>query len=357
VAYAQRRELITRLEEIRGSRVLCYFMSDRLTHPAGLPFNTQLGNEAQLFFIDKLRTIGSARNLDLFLYTRGGDINAVWPLVSLLREHCEHLTVIVPFRAHSAGTLICLGADEILLTGRSELSPIDPTTGNQFNPADPANPHNRFGISVEDVSAYFNLSKTTGIEQEPFRVEIFKELTRMVHPLALGNVQRVTLQIRELARRLLALHMNEETDTVKIDGIINSLTVKFYSHLHAITRKEAIRLLGDWVHLPTDEEEPVIWDLFNSYAEVLELRKTFSVPEVMGDTQTRDTLINAGFIENGESSHIYSTLIRIIQRNNLPPGVQLQVPPGGAIPLLPWATRAYDFDIKQTGWKVNEEEI
>ena len=55
--------------------------------------------------------------------------------------------------------MIALGADEIVMSNLSELSPIDPSAANVFNPPDPMNPQNRIPISVEDVMAYFDLAK------------------------------------------------------------------------------------------------------------------------------------------------------------------------------------------------------
>jgi hypothetical protein len=356
----QRRDLISQLEKARNSRVLSYFLSDRETFPLGVPgYSTLLGTEPQLLFIDQLRSIGRTRQIDLFLYTRGGDTNAVWPLISLLREYCERLTVIVPSRAHSGGTLICLGADEVVMTQFAELSPIDPTVGNQFNPVDPRNPQNVLGISVEDVTAYFDLckGKDVGIKDERNLLEALKELTAKVNPLALGNVQRVYLQIRMLAEKLLLLHMDSKHDADKIKKIIEALTTKFYSHVHAITRKEAIPLLGDWVRSPTEEEEPIIWELFDSYAETLELRNRFNLPQVMGDEATHDLRVIGAFIESRELAHIHILELKVMQRPNFPPGVQVQVPPGQALPLVPWAGRAYDFGIRAMGWRVNSEGV
>src|SRR5207302_2220728 len=122
-----------------------------------------------------------------------------------------------------------------------------------------------------------------GITSEPFKLEVHKELTRLVHPLALGNVQRVYQQIRKLARNLLSLHLDEQSNSQRIDSIITALTETFYSHLHAISRKEAISLLGDWVRPPTNEEGSAIWALFDSYSRDLELRSKFNVPALMGD--------------------------------------------------------------------------
>ncbi len=119
MGYTQRQKIIQELQEKRNSKVITYFMSDRRAYPDGwtLPaLSTRLGTEAQPFIYDQLRALGKADNLDLYLYTRGGQTDSVWALVNLLREYKnQRLTVLVPFRAHSAGTLICLGADHVLM--------------------------------------------------------------------------------------------------------------------------------------------------------------------------------------------------------------------------------------------------
>lgn len=358
MGFSDRRDLILQLEKVRDSRIISYFLSDRETHPPGIPgYSTQQGTDSQLFFIDQLRSIGKTRQIDLFLYTRGGDTNSVWPIISLLREYCEKLTVIVPFRAHSSGTIMCLGADEIVMTEFSQLSPIDPMTGNLFNPTDPRNPQSQIGISVEDVVSYFDLCKTAGIKEEQYLIDVLKELTGKVHPLALGNVQRVYQQIRELARKLLSLHMNTKDKAKKIDEIIEALTEKFFSHVHAITRKEAVLLLGDCVKAPTEEETPIIWNLFNSYAGTLELRSKVNLPAIMGDNPTLDLKVSGAFIESAGLSHIHTLDLRVIQRPNLPPNIQIQAPPGAPLPLVPWLSRTYEFNINRMGWQINEEGV
>lgn len=357
MAYSERKSLISALEGVRGSRVITYILSDRETFPPQVPgFSTQIGSDAHFFFVDQLRRIGKQENLDLLLYTRGGATDAVWTLVSLLRERCKKLTVIVPFRAHSSGTLLCLGADEVIMTDQAELSPIDPTTGNQFNPVDPSNPQRQFGISVEDVAAYFDLSeKRAGITNEANKLEVLKELTSKVHPLALGNVQRIYRQIRRLAEQLLKLHMDGHTKKKRIGQIIRALTEEFYSHLHTITRREAAPLLGNWVRPPSEAEATPIWNLFSSYSEALQLHSRFNLPEYMGDEQVRDLTVPGGFIESTELSYVHFTSMKVIQRPNLPQNVQVQVPPGSSIPLVPWASRLYEYFIQSISWKSNSE--
>lgn len=312
-----------------------------------------MAGEPHLLFLDLLNEIGHVEQIDLFLYTRGGATESVWPMITSIREHCSRFSVLVPFRAHSAGTLLCLGADEVVMADGAELSPIDPTTGNQFNPRDPTNPGNQYGISVEDVFAYFKLSEDLAkIKEEPLRLQVFQQLTQQVHPLALGNVQRVYLLIRSLAQRLLALHLPDK-DAEKIGRMIQGLTTEFYSHVHAISRQEAIELLGGWVREPLEKEAGPIKSLFDAYASTLGLRERFNLPEYMGDEPTRDLHVLGAFMETAASSYTYTTDVTVMQRPNLPEGVQVQVPPGQPIPLVGWVGRAYDYGFQRMGWMRN----
>ncbi len=56
----------------------------------------------------------------------------------MLRMFCDELEVIVPARARSAGTLMCLGADKVVMTKQATLGPIDPSLTGPLNTS--ANP-------------------------------------------------------------------------------------------------------------------------------------------------------------------------------------------------------------------------
>ena len=59
------------------------------------------------------------------MQTPGGDIDAAFNTVKLLRHSSEIVNILVPLFSKSAGTLICLGADKLILTTLSELGPLD----------------------------------------------------------------------------------------------------------------------------------------------------------------------------------------------------------------------------------------
>lgn len=69
---------------------------------------------------------GSTADLHLMLNTLGGDGEAAIRMVRQVQLRCERLTVLVPNRAKSAGTLLTLGAHRIIMGPTSDLGPIDP---------------------------------------------------------------------------------------------------------------------------------------------------------------------------------------------------------------------------------------
>ncbi|MHA6881755.1 SDH family Clp fold serine proteinase [Ralstonia pseudosolanacearum] len=63
---------------------------------------------------------------DLFIQTPGGNVDATEKLIGILRQRLKSWRVIVPSWAKSAGTVIALSGEKILLGINSELGPIDP---------------------------------------------------------------------------------------------------------------------------------------------------------------------------------------------------------------------------------------
>lgn len=68
-------------------------------------------------------------NVDLIIQSSGGDIHASYLMMSMLRGRMNEgkgtLTACVSSRAQSAATLLCIGADEILLGELGSLGPLD----------------------------------------------------------------------------------------------------------------------------------------------------------------------------------------------------------------------------------------
>src|SRR5208337_1150406 len=124
-------------------------------------------------------------------------------------------------------------------------------------------------------------------------------------PLALGSVYRAKEQIKMLARKLLEFHMKGEGETAKIDGIVTALTRELYSHDYVITRTEAKNLLGLKIAHCSDELEGAIMDLFQQYAEDLELRNAYSPEAALGTQTTKVVTLDRAFIESADRTFVF----------------------------------------------------
>src|SRR5437868_3425052 len=65
------------------------------------------------------------KNAILFLVTNGGDPDAGFRIARALSHYYGSFKIMIPMECKSAGTLVCIGASELILGDRSELGPLD----------------------------------------------------------------------------------------------------------------------------------------------------------------------------------------------------------------------------------------
>jgi hypothetical protein len=273
VPRATRKSLIEKLQSARGNRLtVTYVTSTRAGH------EIQIADDAFRIIYDHLEAGRElAKNgVDLFIYSNGGSGTVPWRIVSLIRQYSKDLSVLVPYHAFSAATLIALGANKIVMHKMGCLGPIDPSVANIFNPPHPLAPGQLAPISVEDVTAFFKLVKDdVGITHEDELVQALVALTDKIHPLAIGNVQRHHNQSRLMARRLLRLHM-EKSEEHEIEQLIDNLKSNLFYHGHPINREEAKNDLNLKAEAPTADVEQLMWDLYLAYEDDLKLKEPFN---------------------------------------------------------------------------------
>lgn len=116
-----RKAQLKRISEIRGRDVLVYASNWSSNIPNApisidpsdvLPFNDQLSNL-------------HSKDIDIILETPGGVAEIVEDFVNLIRKNHDHVGIIVPGTAKSAGTIFAMAADELLMGSLSALGPID----------------------------------------------------------------------------------------------------------------------------------------------------------------------------------------------------------------------------------------
>jgi hypothetical protein len=179
-----------------------------------------------------------------------------------------------------------------------------------FNPLDPTNPQNRIPISVEDVMAYFDLAKNKfGIKGDEELAKIFTkfiEANPQIHPLALGNVNRIHNLIRILAKRLLNSRKKQNKED-EVEKIVDYLTEKLYSHQYLIGRKEAVDDLGIESIVHTDDTlTKAMIDLYEEYNKELEFGKMWNPDNELGLNVVQNRKdYKIAFIESSNLSNYY----------------------------------------------------
>lgn len=315
-----RLELIKEIEKERDSAVICYATGDRESRVPRVSLKTQIGEDVIPILFGHLELIGKKDNIDLFLYTRGGDMVVPIRIVKLIRNYCKKFSVLIPYRAHSAGTLIALGADEIVMTKLGELTPVDPTAERHpFNPRDPSDPKKLLPISVEDVRSYILFAKDELKAERGEITDLYSKMTNQsypspihLHPLALGNVYRAQRMIRILAERLLNLHMDMKNPSVKktVDRIVKEITSDICVHNYPIYRDEAKALRLNIV-FPNGKLEGMLWNIYDRYAKDMELTKSFNPMEVLGQDNSKNIKYGAAYIESLRAQDTFYYDIRI----------------------------------------------
>jgi hypothetical protein len=330
----RRREIISRIQDTRKSKVVCYITGDRLN------LETRIASDCHSLVFNHLRQIGTSEEIDLFLYTPGGVTVAGWGLVHLIREFCKKFVVLVPFRAWSCGTLICLGADEIVMGRLGQLGPIDPSTNTPFNPPVPGfapAPHHTLPVNVEDIVSFIDLAKKEiGLKSDSGRVAALNNLSKInpYAPLAVGAAHRIRPQIVKLATGLLRLHMGKQRR--QIDRIVDVLAKKLGSHDYLIGRKEA-KEIGLKVTDSPIELENLMWDLYSEYEHLMELNTPYLPGTFLGQQQSATGTFIRGAIESELMTHLFRTVRQVNQVVITPP-------------VVPAPTRGYQENVIEEGW-------
>lgn len=318
MGHKNRLQLISQLEDKLNTALICYITGDREN------LSTRIAPDIIRVFYRHLEVIGKREKISLLLYTRGGDVLTPWRLVNLIREYCRYFSSLVPFRAYSAGTLICLGANEILMGKMGELSPIDPSVANAFNPSDPQHQAAKIPVSVEDVTSFLALAQETGgLKQQEQLAQVFLRLADTVHPLALGNVHRNYSLIRALANKLLELHLGDSYLEYS-EKIVHHLTTGLHAHNYLITRFEAKNNLKLNIVEPSPEVEKLMWVLYENYESDLQLLNPFNPVLLLEEQEQQiDFEATGGIIESLHKLDIFNFEGRITRQARSNP----EVPP------------------------------
>src|SRR5262249_3913635 len=149
------------------------------------------------------------------------------------------------------------------------------------------------------------VKERAGLTDQQALAEAIKPLADKLNPWVLGQISRVYLHIREVARKLLTSRgKRDASEEQRIQVIIETLAEKTYQHGHAIGRREA-KEIGLNITNPNPTLEGLMWDLFCAYEKEMALRdpldpRTF-VPSDKDQHSEENVLM--GCIESAGLSH------------------------------------------------------
>ena len=224
ILFTKTQALITEIDGLLGGPLIVYWTN----------FQGSVCDNDVVALYEILQKVGPQETLYLFIKSHGGSGEASLRLVSLLRQYCRRLVVLVPLQCASAATMIALGANEIHMGPMAYLTAVDTSLTHDLSPLDRDN--NRVSVSLDELTRVICLWRA---EQADTKENPYKMLYEYVHPLVIGAVDRAESLSIMLCKSLLAYHVTNEATA---DQIANALNARYPSHDYPILLEEARNL-------------------------------------------------------------------------------------------------------------------
>jgi ClpP class serine protease len=251
-----RQELIRRIEQhekAAGRRLLLYVAN--VEHP-----NSSLSSADIVPLGDALASLGQVDKLDLLLHTTGGSGDMAEKFVEMCRRHCRgQFRVIVPNMAKSAGTLIALGADAILMGYCSELGPIDPQIAIVV------------GNRTQMVSAWTFIRTRDQLQEKTQQAmaagenpAVYLQQLAAIDPVFVTHCEQLMTFARQLVRKFIAnRHGESELGTEWADKVVGFLSnvEEHISHGRLILARELKQHCVPPLQVEELSEDNALWQL------------------------------------------------------------------------------------------------
>jgi hypothetical protein len=264
--WSKTQEIINQIENKTNSKVIAYYM-----HPSAT-----INNEDVDFFYTHIRDLQSEVPVILILVSNGGSGTAAWRIANLLKNYCNHLTVVVPSRCASAATLLSLSAEKILFGPAGYLTAIDTSLTHALNPRqnDRSQP---VPVSVDQVNR-IKKSIEDDLKNHSSSKSLSEILFDKIHPLVLGELERTSNLSKMIARNMLSLRTDKLADE-DIEKLVDILNDSFPTHGYPIVLKEAIQIGLPAEQLPK-ELSYLAWELIKLYSLISKKTITNITPDL-----------------------------------------------------------------------------
>lgn len=258
----KRLSLLKSIEKMRDSRLISYISYSPIDDYVLVPLYKQLCS------------IGKTERIDLFLNSYGGAVDTPYKIVNLIREFCDKFSVIIPFVAKSAATMVAIGSDEIVMGPISELGPIDPLVRHPL--------YNDLWVPVQSIRLCIDFmeEKLAQSKDSKITASVLYPISNKLDPWILGDYEKSIKASYQYAEALLENNMfKENKDKVKL--VTKTMTEKYFSHGYCINRKEALNDLGLNIVYADGDMWHLIWALYLAYDDYMQGKNYSSVMETV----------------------------------------------------------------------------
>lgn len=271
MSYSERLALYEDIESMRERPLICYVTSIR--PQAG----GSIAADAIPELIKQINEIPKEyHKVDFLVVSNGGDPITIARVISLLRERFEKVSVLLPYVAYSAATLLALGADEIIMHPFSNLGPVDPQL--TVNKPRQGGGVDTITFGTEDMRNYFAFVRSeVGITDQKEVTKAFELLCKEVGAIPMGIAKRSAQLTLALGEKLLSLHMK---DGSQVKAITETLNRSFHHHGYPLGRSEAENI-GLPVVRPSEELESALWQIWEDLEQEMQCNKVFEPLEVV----------------------------------------------------------------------------
>lgn len=238
-----RREHLKALHQKTGRNVIVYYSgwlqkADLARQVGGFELNDNDKNG----FMAAIHQLDRSKGLDLILHTPGGEIAATESLVDYLHSMFDDIRAVIPQIAMSAGTMVALSANQILMGKHSSLGPIDPQIG---------------GLPAHGIVEEFKKAAEQ-IQQNIATIPLWQPIIAKYHPTLIGECEKAIDWSREivaawLKARMFAGDPEADAKAAKIVADLGSHELT-KSHARHISMQKA-RDLGINVAALEDDDE------------------------------------------------------------------------------------------------------
>ncbi|MHB8224149.1 SDH family Clp fold serine proteinase [Acidithiobacillus sp.] len=247
---AKLQKLATDLGESADADVLIY------TGPIDSPYHLKL--------IDLCNNREKKKDVLLFLVTFGGDPDVAYRIARHLQQSYVKFTIYICGYCKSAGTLLAMGAHEIVMTDKGEMGPLDVQVGKKDEIWETDSGLTVLqGIETLEEKAFLLFEdsflrlktrsggritlKTATELASALAIGIVSPIIAQIDPMHIGEVSRAMKIGYEYGERLSATSKNTK------DGALKKLTYSYPSHGFVIDRQEAEQLFRN-VRQPNPDE-------------------------------------------------------------------------------------------------------